>query len=56
MMAWLHPRQWLGWVAIIYILIPAVIGTFLPNGIIRKLLWSVAALVAVMAAYNEWER
>ncbi len=47
-------RALTGWTALILILILATLGTVLGNGWFRRLGWSGAALVALVAAWHEW--
>ncbi len=44
-----------GTVALLAILLFAAMGTYITSGMVRKVSWVVAALIAVIAAYNEFQ-
>ena len=53
MFAWLAKVS--GWTAVIVIAVLAGLGTvFQGVPLVRKILWTLAALVAVLASFHEW--
>lgn len=54
-MSYLNPSKFMGLWAVIVIVALVVVSHFLP-GMFRKIGWTLAALVAVIAAWNEWQR
>lgn len=47
-------QQVRGTVALLAILLFAALGTYMTNGMVRKVSWLIAAIVAVIAALNEF--
>lgn len=47
-------QQVRGTVALLAILLFAALGTYMTSGMVRKVSWFIAAIVAVIAALNEF--
>lgn len=54
-MSYLSPSRIMSVWAIVVIIVLVVVSHFLP-GMFRKLGWTLAAIVAAIAAWNEWQR
>lgn len=54
LMAVVHPRNWMGWTAILIVIVLAVIAGLFEGShrLMRMVTWGVIAVVAAVAAFN----